>query len=88
MPTTVRINPPSTDERRVRCRVLLHTLRAHADPDHASPDPLAAKLKVSRQYLSAWIRKGYVPLHQAQRLNRLYGDDLAPIDGLCWTEIK
>lgn len=85
---TVKINPDSEEGKKRRCRILVHTLRAHADPDRASPSMLAKRCDISRQYLHRFILAGRVPLHIAKRMNKAFGHELAPIDQLCWPKIK
>ena len=82
---TVTINAPTAEDMQRQCRILIHGMRAHVDPRLSSPDGLCEKLHITRQYLNRFMQKGFVPLHVARRMNKAFGDTLAPIDQLSWT---
>lgn len=73
-----------------RTELVSYILRSCAllvDPRLGLLRSLAETLEVHEVTVSAWIAQGYVPQHQALKLNKRFGEH-APVDDLCPAEFR
>lgn len=82
----VRTREQMTREERVS--FVLRQCALLVDPRNGYLKSLADVLEIHEVTLSVWIKQGYVPFHQAKKLQKRFGKKRAPVDELCPTSFR
>lgn len=82
------VKPRDEMSRQELVSLILRRCALLCDPRRGRLKSLAESIDVHEVTVSVWIGQGYVPKHQVRKLQKKFGKENAPLDGLCPIEFR